>query len=129
MLELYIFLDGESIHGMRDSCWSCVSPRLGVSAYWCAARRPQLGTASSHSLTYSIISSYQRVDSIFCFVRTPSVLKKIKVVLTATQSLKHNFDSYSYKNIYQKMICVYFYESIFKDKSMYMVFIFPNSTT
>ena len=34
-----------------------------------------------------------------------------------------------YKNIYQKVIYVYFYESIFQDKSIYMAFTFPNSTT
>jgi hypothetical protein len=36
---------------------------------------------------------------------------------------------YFYKNIYQKVAYVYFYESIFQDKSIHMVFIFPNSTT
>jgi hypothetical protein len=34
-----------------------------------------------------------------------------------------------YKNIYQKVICVYFYESIFQDKSIHIIFTFSNSTT
>jgi hypothetical protein len=34
-----------------------------------------------------------------------------------------------YNNIYQKVVYVYFYESIFQDKSIYMVFIFSNSIT
>jgi hypothetical protein len=34
-----------------------------------------------------------------------------------------------YKNIYSKEIYVYFYESIFKDKFIHIVFIFPNSIT
>jgi len=37
--------------------------------------------------------------------------------------------SYFYKNIYGKMIYVYLYESIFQDKSIHMVFTFPNLTT
>jgi hypothetical protein len=32
-----------------------------------------------------------------------------------------------YKNIYSKVIYVYFYESIFQDKSIHIVFTFPNS--
>jgi hypothetical protein len=36
--------------------------------------------------------------------------------------------SYFYKNIYLKVIYVYFYESTCQDKSIHMVFIFPNST-
>jgi hypothetical protein len=34
-----------------------------------------------------------------------------------------------YKNIYLKVIYVYFYESIFQDKSIHIVFTFPNLTT
>jgi hypothetical protein len=34
--------------------------------------------------------------------------------------------SYFYKNIYWKVIYVYFYENTFQDKSIYMVFTFPN---
>jgi hypothetical protein len=34
-----------------------------------------------------------------------------------------------YKNIYLKVIYVYFYENIFQDKSIHIVFIFPNLTT
>jgi hypothetical protein len=36
-----------------------------------------------------------------------------------------------YKNIYQKVEkwYIYFYESIFQEKSIHMVFTFPNSTT
>ena len=37
--------------------------------------------------------------------------------------------SYFYKNIYHKMIYLYFYESIFQDKSIHIVFVFWNSTT
>jgi hypothetical protein len=37
--------------------------------------------------------------------------------------------SYFYKHIYQKLKYVYFYKSIFQDKSTHIVFIFPNSTT
>jgi hypothetical protein len=33
-----------------------------------------------------------------------------------------------YKNIYQKVIYVYFYESIFQDKSIHTIFTFLNST-
>jgi hypothetical protein len=33
------------------------------------------------------------------------------------------------KNIYEKVIYVYFYESIFQDKSIHIIFIFANSTT
>ena len=36
---------------------------------------------------------------------------------------------YFYKNIYQKVIYVYFYESIFKDKSIHIIFTFSNSIT
>ena len=37
--------------------------------------------------------------------------------------------SYFYKNIYWKVIYVYFYESIFQDKSIHIIFTFSNSTT
>ena len=37
--------------------------------------------------------------------------------------------SYFYKNIYHKIIYLYFCESIFQDKSIHMVFVFRNSTT
>jgi hypothetical protein len=33
-----------------------------------------------------------------------------------------------YQNIYWKVIYVYFYESNFQDKSIYMIFTFSNST-
>jgi len=33
-----------------------------------------------------------------------------------------------YKNIYQNVIYVYFYENIFQDKSIHIIFIFSNST-
>jgi len=47
---------------------------------------------------------------------------------------RHGFQSltltlYFYKNIYQKLIYEYFYESIFKDKFIHMIFTFLNSTT
>ena len=34
-----------------------------------------------------------------------------------------------YKNIYEKVVYVYFYESIFQDKSIHIIFTFANSTT
>ena len=34
-----------------------------------------------------------------------------------------------YKNIYEKVIYVYFYESIFQDKFIHIIFVFANSTT
>jgi hypothetical protein len=37
--------------------------------------------------------------------------------------------SYFYKNIYEKVTYVYFYESIFQDKSIHIIFTFTNSTT
>jgi len=37
--------------------------------------------------------------------------------------------SYFSKNIYQKVIYVYFYKSIFQDKSIHIIFIFSNSIT
>ena len=37
--------------------------------------------------------------------------------------------TFFYKNIYWKVIYVYFYESIFQDKSIYIIFTFSNSTT
>ena len=33
-----------------------------------------------------------------------------------------------YKNIYEKVVYVYFYENIFQDKSIHIIFIFANST-
>ena len=37
--------------------------------------------------------------------------------------------SYFYKNIYRKVIYLYFYESIFQDKSIHIIFVFRNSIT
>jgi len=45
-----------------------------------------------------------------------------------TRSPTLTLTSYFYKNIYQKVVYVYFYESIFQDKFIHMVFIFLNST-
>jgi hypothetical protein len=47
---------------------------------------------------------------------------------------RHGFQNitltpYFYKNIYSKVICVYFYEGTFQDKSILRVFTFLNSTT
>ena len=36
--------------------------------------------------------------------------------------------SYHYKNIYRKVRYVYFYESIFQDKSIHIIFTFAKST-
>ena len=36
--------------------------------------------------------------------------------------------SYFYKNIYRKVIYLYFYECIFQDKFIHMIFVFWNST-
>jgi hypothetical protein len=46
-----------------------------------------------------------------------------------TQSSKRNFDLFFIKNIYLKMIYLYFYESISQDKSIDMIFTFSNSIT
>jgi len=48
-----------------------------------------------------------------------------KVILERTRSPKHNLTSYFYKkNIYHKVIYLYFYEIIFQEKSIHMVFVF-----
>jgi hypothetical protein len=60
---------------------------------------------------------------------TPSILKNEVVLDIDTGLQSTTLTSYFYKNIYQKVIHVYFYESIFQDKSIHMVFIFSNSTT
>jgi hypothetical protein len=46
--------------------------------------------------------------------------------MTATQSPKHNFDFLFLKIYLEKMIYVYFYESIFHDKSIHIIFTFAN---
>jgi hypothetical protein len=50
--------------------------------------------------------------------------------LAVTRSSKHNFALFFYKkDIYSKMIYLYFYENIFQDKSIDMIFTFSNSIT
>jgi hypothetical protein len=62
-------------------------------------------------------------------VCTPSVLVK-KVVFGQRHGLQNTtLTSCFYKNIYWKVIYVYFYESIFQDKSIHIFFTFSNSTT
>jgi hypothetical protein len=58
-----------------------------------------------------------------------TVTRSSKTFLTVTRSSKHNFDLFFIKNIYSKMIYLYFYENIFQDSSIYMIFTFSNSIT
>jgi len=67
-------------------------------------------------------SSHKNICQIFSPYRKECYLRQ-----------RHGFQSLTltscfYKNILSKS-AIFFYESIFQDKSIYMVFIFPNSTT
>jgi hypothetical protein len=46
-----------------------------------------------------------------------------------TRSSKYNFDLFFIKDIYSEMIYLYFYENMFQDKSIDMIFTFSNSLT
>jgi hypothetical protein len=70
-------------------------------------------------------------------VDTPSILV-LKNVFDCDTILKHNFDLFSikrylFKNDFfagnSKMIYLYFYENIFQDNFIHMIFTFSNSIT
>ena len=92
-----------------------------------------LGSIFSHSVdcnTMHVSSLFLFFFPPFCdYACTPSIPKKTWHLGQRHGLQNTTLTSYSSKNIYQKVIYVYFHKSIFQDKSIHIIFTFSNSTT
>ena len=112
--------------------------------HWLVAKIPLF---SIKKILYPIWSSLKWVNDVDSW-RRPSRRQEGSCLCNTTSFIKYSIHtqnnwrlgqghglqntiltSYFSKNIYQKMIYVYFHKSIFQDKSIHIIFIFSNSTT
>jgi len=106
-----------------------LSPGLGLGP-----PRSRAAAACGVPTGYCLLACLVADSLCLCFLAAPSCTYSLHTwkdygfgQLHSLQSL--TLTSYFYKNIYHKVIYLYFYESIFQGKSIHMIFIFLNPTT